>query len=95
MSKINLNLFAVESNTLNGLFHPYGIIRRESKQHTALQKSLLYSKCTVPQKFFLITLIQKLWALTIGISEKLNYKAFNYKLLSLKMVRLDKKLWII
>ena len=46
--------------------------------------------------FFLINiLIQKLWALTMGISEKLNYKAFNYKLLSLKMVRLGKKLWII
>ena len=25
------NLFAVKSNTLNRLFHPYGIIRRESK----------------------------------------------------------------
>ena len=46
-------------------------------------------------KNFLITLIQKLWALTMGISKKLNYKAFNYKLLSLKMVRCDKKLWII
>ena len=33
-------------------------------------------------KNFLITLIQKLWALTMGISRKLNYKAFNYKLLS-------------
>ena len=39
------NLFAVKSNTLNRLFHPHGIIRRESKQHTALQKLLLYSKC--------------------------------------------------
>ena len=87
------NLFAVKSNTLNRLFHPYGIIRRESKQHTALQKLLLYSKCST--KIFLITLIQKLWALTMGISKKLNYKAFNYKLLSLKMVRFDKKLWII
>ena len=54
----NINLFAVKSNTLNRLFHPYGIIRRESKQHTALQKLLLYSKCTT--KIFLITLIQKL-----------------------------------
>ena len=43
----------------------------------------------------LITLIQKLCALTMGSSEKLNYKAFNYKLLLLKMVRFDKKLWII
>ena len=43
----------------------------------------------------LITLIQKPWALTMGSSEKLNYKAFNYKLLSLKMVRFDKKLWLI
>ena len=29
----------------------------------------------------------------MGSSKKLNYKAFNYKLLSLKMVRFDKKLW--
>ena len=42
----HVNLFAVKSNTLNRLFHPYGIIRRESKQHTTLQKLLLYSKCT-------------------------------------------------
>ena len=27
----------------------------------------------------------------MGSGEKLNYKAFNYKLLSLKMVRFDKK----
>ena len=40
----------------------------------------------------LITLIQKLRALTKGNSGKLNYKAYNYKLLSLKMVRFDKKL---
>ena len=51
LSNINLNLFAVKSNTLNRLFHPYGIIRRESKQHTALQKLLLYNKINVPQKF--------------------------------------------
>ena len=43
----------------------------------------------------LTILIQKLRALAMGSGEKLNYKAFNYKLLSLKMVRFDKKLWII
>ena len=35
----------------------------------------------------LITLIQKLWALTMCSGEKLNYKASNNKLLSLKMIR--------
>ena len=38
---LKTNLFAVKSNTLNRLFHPHGIIRRESKQHTALQNCLL------------------------------------------------------
>ena len=52
-----MNLFAVKSNTLNRLFHPYGIIRRESKTTYSIAKIIVIKQMHHKN---LITLIQKL-----------------------------------